>query len=185
MDAIDEQTGVRLLRTARSALVAQVVGERADTADDAPWPAMSRRGVFVTLRKGRRLRGCIGTFAPHADLPETVVEMAIAATRDPRFTAMPISAAEVKDIRIELSILSPLTRIENPLDFELGRHGIHFRHGIAAGCFLPDVGAEQGWDQERFLSELCSQKAGLSPDAWQDPAAEIQVFTVQKFAESP
>ncbi len=183
MDAIDAQTGARLLRSARSAMVAQVAGGRADATDDSPWPAMSRRGVFVTLRKRGRLRGCIGTFTPRADLPATVVEMSVAATRDPRFTAMPISATEAKDICIELSILSPLTRIENPLDFELGRHGIHFRHGIAAGCFLPDVGAEQGWDKERFLSELCSQKAGLSADAWRDPAAEIQVFTVQKFTE--
>jgi AmmeMemoRadiSam system protein A len=166
-------------------MVAQVSGVCARAAGDEPWPAMQRRGVFVTLRKAGRLRGCIGTFAPRADLPETVVEMAVAATRDPRFTAMPISSAEAKDIRIELSILSPLRRIEDPLDFELGRHGIHLRHGIAAGCFLPDVGTEQGWDKETFLSELCRQKAGLRPDAWRDPAVEIQVFTVQKFAERP
>ncbi len=146
---------------------------------------MARRGVFVTLRKRGRLRGCIGTFTPRADLPETVVEMSASATRDPRFTAMPISPTEEKDIRIELSVLSPLRRIEDPLDFELGRHGIYLRHGIAAGCFLPEVGTESGWDKERFLSELCSQKAGLSPDAWRDRAVEIQVFTVQKFVEGP
>lgn len=184
LDAIEEQTGLRLLRTARCALMAQVAGAPAAARGDEPWPAMARCGVFITLRKGGRLRGCIGTFSPRADLPETVVEMTVAATRDPRFTAIPIRSTEAKDIRIELSVLSPLRRIEDPLGFELGRHGIHLRHGIAAGCFLPGVGTELGWDKETFLSELCRQKAGLPPDAWRDPAVEIRVFTVQKFTES-
>lgn len=183
MATIDDNTGRGLLRLARKAVKAEISGDRLDVGREGPWPPLERHGVFVTLRKSCRLRGCIGTFTPRNDLPETVKEMAEAATRDPRFVDTPISAAELKDIRIELSILSPLERISDPTSFELGRHGLYLKHGLATGCFLPDVGTEQGWDKETFLSELCRQKAGLSPVAWRDEQAEIYVFTVRKFSD--
>jgi len=183
METIDEKTGARLLGVARAAIAAVLQGHRETPLGEEPWPKMERRGVFVTLRKAGRLRGCIGTFTPTADLPQTVADIAVAATRDPRFIGNPVSAAELNDIRIELSVLSPLQRISDPLAFELGRHGVQIRYGPATGCFLPDVGVDLGWDKETFLSELCRQKAGLPPDAWRDKQAEVCVFTVQKFAE--
>jgi len=183
MDLIDEPTGLHLLRLARSAIAARISGEEDSVDQMVGDPALGRRGVFVTLRKFGKLRGCIGTFSPHYDLPEMVVEMSVAATRDPRFTNRPISAAELNDIRIELSILSPLKRITDPLSFDRGRHGVYLRHGLASGCFLPDVGMDLGWDKEKFLSELCKQKAGLSARAWEDERAEIHIFTVQKILE--
>ena len=187
MEKIGEETGARLLRVARSAIQATVLAGPDAPPDAHPveedWPVMAPQGVFVTLRKSNKLRGCIGTFSPMSGLAQTVAEMARAATRDPRFTTTPIAARELQDIRIELSVLSPLERIADPLSFELGRCGVQIRHGSATGCFLPDVGAAQGWDQKTFLSELCRQKMGLSPDAWRDEQAEVYVFTVQKFAE--
>ncbi|MFQ5502792.1 MAG: AmmeMemoRadiSam system protein A [Phycisphaerae bacterium] len=184
MDRIDEPTGLCLVRLARSAIAARISGGEDSVALEGFDPALGRRGVFVTLRKFGKLRGCIGTFFPSRDLPGTVVEMSVAATRDPRFTATPIGAAELNDIRIELSVLSPLTRITDPLSFERGRHGVYLRHGAASGCFLPDVGMDLGWDKEQFLSELCKQKAGLSARAWEDEQAEIHIFTVQKIVEA-
>jgi len=183
METISDETGARLLRVARSAIQAAVSGGADALIDEKDWPALPRCGVFVTLRKSGKLRGCIGTFTPMSDLPQTVAQMARAATRDPRFTATPIGSEELHNIRIELSILSPLEHIADPLSFELGRHGVKIRYGMATGCFLPDVGADLGWDKETFLSELCRQKMGLSPDAWRDEQAEVSVFTVQKFAE--
>ncbi len=183
MEKIGEETGARLLRVARSAIQAVVLGVPDTSVDEQDWPAMARQGVFVTLRKSAKLRGCIGTFSPMSDLPQTVAEMARAATHDRRFTATPIGAGELQGIRIELSVLSPLECIADPLSFELGRHGVKINHGLATGCFLPDVGANLGWDKKTFLSELCRQKMGLSPDAWRDKQAEVSVFTVQKFAE--
>lgn len=180
MEVIDDHTGVGLLRTARNAITTKISGQ---LPSETPPLTIARRGVFVTLRKGDQLRGCIGTFTPNADLPETVAEMARAATQDPRFVNTPISASELKDIRIELSILSPLEQIEDPLSFELRRHGIHLKQGKATGCFLPDVGANLGWDKETFLSELCRQKAGLPPDAWRSDQTAVFRFTVQKFVE--
>jgi AmmeMemoRadiSam system protein A len=183
MENIREETGARLLRVARSAIQATVLGSDDPFVEEQDWPALPRLGVFVTLRKSGKLRGCIGTFSPMADLPQTVAEMARAATNDPRFTATPIGSGELPDIRIELSILSPLEPVADPLSFELGRHGVKICHGLATGCFLPDVGASQGWDKKTFLSELCRQKMRLSPDAWRDEQAEVYVFTVRKFAE--
>ena len=182
MAQIDDQSGMRLVQLARAAVAAEVAGDDLPAPDPETWPIDARPGVFVTLRKQTLLRGCIGTFSPREDVPSTVVEMARAAARDPRFLATPICASEVSHLRIEVSLLSPLERIEDPLAFERGRHGLYLKHGSAAGCFLPEVGIEQGWDRETFLSELCRQKAGLPPQAWRDREAEISTFTVQKFA---
>lgn len=182
MANLDEATGRRLLRRARAALERHIAGFTS-LIDSDPWPELPHCGAFVTLRKFERLRGCIGTFTPEGDLLDVVDAMAVAATEDPRFTSMRISAAELRDVRIELSVLSPRRRIGDIAEFEFGRHGVYVRNGCATGCFLPDVGQEQGWDQERFLAELCRQKAGLSPEAWRDPKTELYVFTVQKFRE--
>ena len=181
---LDDQIGLRLLNVARRAIHAAVAGEpRLD--DREPWDAVPHAGVFVTLRKFSHLRGCIGTFSQDGALHDVVADIAAAATRDPRFHIRPIAASELNDIRIELSVLSPRQRILDHDLFEHGRHGIYLQHGYHVGCFLPDVGADVGWDRETFLTELCRQKAGLSPDAWRDPQTELHVFTVRKFCENP
>lgn len=182
MTELDWATGGRLLRRARAAIQRHICGH-SEILDSNPWPDMPDAGVFVTLRKFERLRGCIGTFEPRGGLLDSVDAMAVAATEDPRFRSTPISSAELKDLTIELSILSPRRRIDDLMEFEFGRHGVYIRNGYAAGCFLPDVGQDNGWNREQFLSELCRQKAGLSPDAWRDPRTEIYVFTVQKFRD--
>ncbi len=182
MAQLDEATGRRLISFARAAIERHILGD--STRNDAdPWPTLPKCGVFVTLRRHGVLRGCIGTFSDSDDLLKTVAEIAVGATRDPRFQSTPISASELPEIRIELSVLSERERIEDPLDFELGRHGVYIKNGYAVGCFLPGVGQDLGWTREQFLSELCRQKAGLSPDAWQDPKTEVYVFTVQKIQE--
>lgn len=178
-------TDMLLLRWARQAALSSLTGDIASfpVAGDELY-SMPRTGVFVTLRKNGDLRGCIGTFLFEDDLPTTLWRIAVAATRDPRFRDSPLSASEMTDVRIELSILSPLERIADPLDFELGRHGIYLRHSFGTGCFLPEVGQDEGWDREKFLSMLCSHKAGLSPAAWREAGLEIFRFTVRKILES-
>lgn len=181
--SIDAETRARLLRLPREAISAALFGMAADAEDDAHLASLPAAGAFVTLRKGGQLRGCIGTFDASRGLAETIRTMAVSAARDPRFLHCPISAEELKDIDIEISLLSPLTRIANPLDFEPGIHGILVRHGDFSGCFLPDVASERGWTREQFLTECCSQKAGLSPDAWRLPETEVFVFTVEKIGD--
>lgn len=138
--------------------------------------------VFVTLTtKSGQLRGCIGTTIPQYPLYQAVINMAIAAaTEDPRFT--PVKPYELDDIKIEISILSPLKRVFSHKDIKEKVHGVMVRSGGRSGLFLPQV-----WEQlpkkEQFLSELCWGKAGLPPNAWQDPKTELYVFTVFKFEE--
>ena len=90
---------------------------------------------------------------------------------------------ELVDVDIEISVLSPLERIENPLDIELGKHGIDIQRGYAHGCFLPQVATETGWSREEFLGHCCRDKAGLAYDAWKDPKTEVRVFTAEVFGE--
>lgn len=182
MSSLDARVGARLVKVARAA-IAEDLGITAEPADPACWPLLERRGVFVTLRVCGRLRGCIGTFHPDDELPALVSRIAVSAAHDPRFAVMPLSASEVCDLRIEVSVLSPLRRIADPLGFDLGVHGIFISRGSRSGCFLPKVATENGWDKETFLSTCCEQKAGLAPDAWRSPDTEVCVFTVDVFSD--
>lgn len=143
-------------------------------------------GCFVTLKNRGRLRGCIGRFTSDRPLIEVVVEMARAsATSDPRFTSDPITSDELGDLDVEISILSPLKKTDDPLSLRLGVDGIYIRRGYATGCFLPQVATEAGWSEAEFLSYCCSHKAGLPPDAWQDPQTEVYLFTAEVFDAPP
>ena len=105
-----------------------------------------------------------------------------AATEDPRFS--PVTASELRDIRIEISVLSFPKKVQNPDQIVMGRHGVIAKQGRRMGVFLPQVASETGWSREQFLNELCSQKAGLSADAWKDPRTELYVFTANSFSEA-
>jgi AmmeMemoRadiSam system protein A len=151
-------------------------------ADDSEMNAQC--GCFVTLKNGERLRGCIGQFISDKPLVELVAEMAQAsATGDPRFFDNPITADELDELDVEISVLSPLKRTNDPLSLRLGVDGIYIKRGWAAGCFLPQVATETGWSKEEFLSYCCAHKAGLAADAWNDPQTEVYLFTAEVFGE--
>ncbi|MEI8218785.1 MAG: AmmeMemoRadiSam system protein A [Elusimicrobiota bacterium] len=137
--------------------------------------------VFVTLTKNGDLRGCIGTTEPEAPLQTAVSRMAVAAAvEDYRFP--PVTAAELKEIRIEISVLSPMKRIFNPAEILQNTHGVAVRKGMHSGLFLPQVW-EHFSSKKDFMDELCRQKAGLEPDAWNKPDIELCIFTVYAFQE--
>lgn len=139
-------------------------------------------GCFVTLRKHGELRGCIGEFEPKDPLWKVIQRMAIAAaTEDPRFS--PVSAEELKDIKIEISVMTPKRKIDDWRQIELGKHGVVVQKGFRSGTFLPQVAQETGWSLEEFLSQLCWQKAGLPPDCYKDPSVNLYVFEAQVFEE--
>jgi AmmeMemoRadiSam system protein B/AmmeMemoRadiSam system protein A len=140
--------------------------------------------AFVTLKNHGRLRGCIGTFLPRAPLYRTVAEMARAAAQDFRFRGDPVTSAELGDIDIEISVLTPLQAVRDPLkEIELGRHGIYIEGEGRSGCFLPQVAAETGWSKEEFLSHCAAEKAGLAPDAWKKPGVTVYRFEAHVFGE--
>jgi len=139
------------------------------------------RAVFVTLHKHGQLRGCIGTLEPREPLAAAVRSSAIsAATQDPRFS--PVTADELDDLHIEISVLSPLRKVDSPDEIIVGVHGVMVAHGMRRGVFLPQVAVEQGWDRDTMLNYLCAHKAGLPADAWRH-GADLYVFTAQVFGE--
>lgn len=117
--------------------------------------------LFVTWTKHGDLRGCIGTFESkrlsHA-LPKYTL---ISALQDDRFE--PMQLGEVPDLTLGLSLLVNFTPIDDPLKWEVGKHGIEieFSHGAReySGTFLPEVAEEEGWDQRTTLEYLV-RKAG-------------------------
>jgi AmmeMemoRadiSam system protein A len=182
---LSTQSRELLLRIARQAVESVVRGRpMPEWQIDAP-ELSARQGAFVTLRTGGELRGCIGRFVPDAPLWQVVGEMAVAAAQeDPRFFGRRLKADELERLRIEVSVLSPLERISDPLgEIELGRHGVYIRRGGMSGCFLPQVATETGWTKEEFLSNCCAGKAGLAADAWREPDAEVFVFTAEIIEE--
>ena len=173
-----------MLAAARDAMEAAVRREPIPPCD-APEPIFGeKRGVFVTLRSGEALRGCIGRFDPSELLRELIPEMAVsAATQDPRFAANRITPEELPGVTVEISVLSPLEKTDDPMSIELGVHGIYIKKGSRSGCFLPQVATEMRWSREELLSNCASHKAGLSPDAWRDPETEVLIFTAEVFSE--
>ena len=133
----------------------------------------SKCGAFVSLHKNGRLRGCIGHFGEDTPLHEIVAEMARAAAfEDPRFT--PLRREELDDVDIEISVLTPMRRIQSLDEFELHRHGIYIRKGYRSGTFLPQVADEVNWTKEEFVGHCSQDKAGLGWDGWRD--AELYVY---------
>ena len=130
-------------------------------------------GAFVSLHKQGRLRGCIGHFGEDTPLYEIVAEMARAAAfEDPRFS--PLHRDELDDIDIEISVLTPMRRIQSLDEFELHQHGIYIRKGYRSGTFLPQVADEVNWTKEEFVGHCSQDKAGLGWDGWRD--AELYVY---------
>ena len=130
-------------------------------------------GAFVSLHKQGRLRGCIGHFGEDTPLHEIVAEMARAAAfEDPRFS--PLRREELDDVDIEISVLTPMRRIQSLDEFELHRHGIYIRKGYRSGTFLPQVADEVNWTKEEFVSHCAQDKAGIGWDGWRD--AELYVY---------
>lgn len=136
---------------------------------------------FVTLKRGKELRGCIGTIRADAPLAESVVRNAIsAALYDERFP--PVRHREVAGLSVEVSVLSSPEAIASPADLEIGRHGVILEKDRRKAVYLPKVALEQGWDRQEMLRQL-SLKAGLDPDAWQQ-GARLWAFTTLTY-DSP
>ena len=137
-------------------------------------------GAFVTLHNRGKLRGCIGMVSAHDPLVKTVHDMAISAAKsDYRFS--PVTAEELDQIDIEISVLSPLKKIKDVSEIELRKHGIYIVQGRSSGIFLPQVAEETGWDLENYLGHCARDKAGIGWDGWKQ--ATVYTFTATVFGE--
>jgi len=170
-----------LLEVARSAVTAAVEGR--ENPGELPQGADLKDfgGVFVTLHRRGRLRGCVGQMSSSESLVGLVAYCArAAALEDPRFD--PVRPHELAELEIELSVLSRLEEIA-PEQIEAGKHGLMVSQGWRRGVLLPQVAVEFQWTAERLLEETCV-KAGFERHAWRYPETRIQGFTAEIFRES-
>lgn len=137
-------------------------------------------GAFVTLNKEGKLRGCIGRFNPEQPLWKVVQTMAIAAaTQDNRF--LPVTSGEIEQLKIEISVLTPLKRIKSVDEFILGKQGIYMKKGNETGTFLPQVATSTGWSKEEFLGHCAQDKTCIGWNGWK--TAELYTYEALVFGE--
>jgi AmmeMemoRadiSam system protein A len=179
---LEEKQEQLLLKVARNTIEAVITGKAIPYVKSDDPKLNENCGCFVTIKNGSELRGCIGQFTSEMPLIELVSQMAKASsTGDLRFFGNPITPGELHELDIEISILSPLKKTDDPLSLRLGVDGIYIKKGYTSGCFLPQVATETGWTKEQFLSYCCSHKAGLPSDAWKDRSTEVFLFTAEVF----
>jgi len=172
----------KLIDIAKASIIEAVSGEKGTLPEVTEERLKENCGAFVTIKKHGQLRGCIGYIIAVKPLYQTVKDVArSAAISDPRFS--PVSEKELDEIEIEISALTPLKRIHNVKDIEVGKHGLYMKRGFNSGLLLPQVPTEYGWDKNTFLEHTC-MKAGLPTNAWEDPATEIYTFSADVFSEN-
>ena len=180
--------GSEAVGLARAAIDSEVLGTRFDNvASDARF--MEESGAFVTLSTypDHELRGCIGYPMPFFQLGRAIEESARAACHDPRFPDLRVD--EVDRVTVEVTVLTVPERIRAGSPAELLSEVVVGRDGLIIDCrgrrglLLPQVPVEWGWGAEEYLAHL-SMKAGLPPDAWTRPDAEISVFRGEIYKET-
>ncbi|HSH19771.1 MAG TPA: AmmeMemoRadiSam system protein A, partial [Draconibacterium sp.] len=129
-------------------------------------------GAFVSIYINKKLRGCIGAFAKKKPLNEIVQEMAVSASHDRRFD--PVKPDELEEMELEISVLSPLKKINSISEIELGNHGVYIKKGFNSGTFLPQVATKTGWSLEEFVGHCSKDKAGLGWEGWK--AADLFTY---------
>ena len=179
LDAADKQV---LLHLARETIT------RVLATDTVPLPRggspalLRESGAFVTLKSRGQLRGCIGRVQPGGPLIQLVGTLALdSAFRDKRFK--PVAEAELGDLDVEVSVLTPLANIPEPDAIQPGRDGVVLIVGDRSAVFLPQVATEQGWSRTELLDNL-AQKAGLPAGAWREKRAKLLTFRADVFDES-
>jgi MEMO1 family protein len=177
--SIEQRTA--LLAAARNAMAEHLKSGQMPKAQVGD-PVLDRpAGAFVTLTEKGELRGCIGHMTADAPMVRTIQEMAVAAAEsDPRFPTL--TAAELAQVKLEISVLSPLHRVTDPNEIRVGTDGLMIDKFGEQGVFLPQVPVQQGWDREAYLENLCL-KAGLDQGCWKEDA-KLYTFTAVVFGEN-
>ena len=190
---MEEKNNIFLLSLARrtieeySRFGTRIAIQEADLPFQFVKTLLIKQGVFVTLTKNYELRGCVGSLIGQKSLYQEVIDNAInAGFNDYRFSRLRLE--ELPDIKIEISILSPLTILKQPSSLELVRWlgkkkpGIYLKLGNNSATFLPQVWEEIKTPSE-FLSQLCI-KAGLKKNDWQNSQMNFWYYNVESFKEN-
>jgi uncharacterized protein (TIGR00296 family) len=184
MDLKEGRLAVELARKSAENFLNEV---KSSKPEDLPEIFYENRGAFVTLHtyQERKLRGCIGYPEPIMPLYKALMECAIHACQDPRFS--PVEKSELSRIVVEVSILTKPRLIEclpkdYPRHVKIGKDGLIVRKGFHGGLLLPQVAEEMKLTAKDFLRHTCL-KAGLMPDFWLEGDCKIYKFQAQVFGE--
>jgi len=170
-----------LLHLARETISRILLTDTVPLARGFPAHLQHPQGVFVTLKKRGELRGCIGRIIGDEPLCKLVGAMAVqSALNDRRFN--PLRADELKDVEIEISVLTLMRRASSAGEIVVGRDGVVMVKDGHSAIFLPQVATEQGWNREALLDNLCL-KAGLAGKCWKE-RAQLSTFQAIVFSES-
>lgn len=167
-----------ILNLARQAVEHHVrTGESLSPPANLPADLTAPGAVFVSLRVGKTLRGCIGTLAvTKPTLSEEVIANAIAAAvSDPRFP--PVTAAELRTLSYEVDILGPLAPVTGQEELNPEQYGVVVESGKRRGVLLPAI---EGVTSAVQQVAIACAKAGIDPD---EPVT-LYRFTVRRFKEA-
>lgn len=144
--------------------IRNIVLDRLKTVVPSNTPARllnEKAGVFVTIHKNGKLRGCIGTISPTQDsIAKEIITCAIwAATEDYRFS--PVRPEELDLLSVHVDVLGPAEKISGPQDLDVKQYGVIVTKGARRGLLLPDI---DGVDTVTQQISIALQKAGISPD---------------------
>jgi len=134
-----------------------------------------KAGVFVSMKKYGKLRGCVGTFVPFSEnVAQEIIRNAIsAATEDPRFYR--VQPGELEEITYSVDILSPPVRVNDISELDPQKYGVIVVKGFRKGLLLPDL---EGVDSAKEQMRIARLKAGIDPD---DHDVELFKFYVRRF----
>ena len=178
---LSENEATVLLSIARETIINLVLEQEYRPEPREEKALNERSGCFVTIKQDGELRGCIGSFQSERPLFQEIAGMAAAsANKDPRFH--PMEESELDNFSLEISVLSPLQKIEDIDEIEVGIHGIYLEKNFSRGVLLPQVATDYNWDRTTFLQQTCL-KAGLPTNAWQGYDADIYIFSAQIIKE--
>ncbi len=179
---LNEEEKKSLLKIARRALKEYIRNAQTPEIheEELTETLKEKTGAFVTLQKDGELRGCIGRFSADKPLYELIEQMAItSATQDVRFSS--VTEDELDDITIEISVLTPMEKIESADEIELGTHGVYIEKGGMSGTLLPQVAEKFNWTKEEFLGHCARDKAGIGWEGWKE--ANVYKYSAIVFGE--
>lgn len=169
---------INLLNIARETIYGLLKDVDYEPFDDSK-VLQSHCGIFVTLYKNERMRGCIGKFNANYEIYKVVSDVAREAFEDNRFA--PIELDEMDDINIEISVITPFKKIVEVNDIEIGKHGIYMLKSGKSGTYLPNVAVDNEWTLMELLGHCAQDKMGLGWNDWD--GADIFVYEAETFNE--
>ncbi len=170
-----------LLKLARKKIETELNIESINEPESIPSGLKIKAGAFVSVYLGGKLNGCIGQLNENEPLWKIVEQSAVsAAFNDDRFPS--ITKKDLESISIEISVLTPLKKIESLNELIPGKHGILIRKGAKQGTFLPQVAKRMKWTRREMLENCSRDKAGIGTDGWKD--ADLFIYEAIIFNDS-